>query len=1051
MGENIEAAAMVQNKLVYAISELLKEHVLEEKWLLAPSLRTGFQWLDAVTRSGRPVLNARVKTITRMGLELAAPDMERRGMSLLRGIRAELLVDTVLAGQRRKGGYFNRLESGPGLVRAAAASLRELRLAGIDAGDLSPGMFEVPAKGEEIISLLRAYEKELASRGLVDLAGALHLAAQRLRADAGALPPSSIVAVPEDMLEDMRGLELALWEAVPAGSRVVLEVDSPAGERPGGACDSALLAWTSRPGDAPEPPGDGSVEMFRAVGEINEVHEVLRRCASAGIPFDEVEILYSDSSTYVPLIYETCALLSSEPGSGVPATFLEGIPVRYSRPGRALAAWLSWIAEDFPQAVLVRMVQDGLLHVGPAVEAWSFSRLGAALRALPIGKGRDRYLPAIDAELESLAWRICHPEFQDNGSGNGERAARLELRMEMLRSLREVVAGVLEPIPRRGPGHVELLRGAEEFLTSRVRGIGELDEYGRMRLLDDIREISSCIDEGDTSFSSLDMWGWLAELASTARIEGKGPRPGCLYAAPLAAGGHSGRLYTFIIGLDDGRFPAAGLQDPLLLDSERAAISEDLPTAAGRLAESLEDFSRLAARLRGKVVLGYCCRSLTDDRDMFPSPVLLAAHRIVSGQREAVQDDLMAGMKDPSAFAPQDPGFCLNDAEWWLCRLCGRPGLEDPEGTVAAAFPHLGRGMDARLAREGDLFTIFDGYVPEAGADLDPTAPGGPVLSASRLETLGRCPLEYFFAYILGIKPPEEYLLDPSRWLEPTEKGSLLHSAFQCFHRRLLVKERPPVFADDWDALQDILADEIAAWVHRKPPPSRDAFTREVDDLRRSVRIFLQEEEKHCRGRRPLYFEVAIGMQSDAGGNQVDSPEPVVIELPGGKAIHTRGYIDRIDELGEPGSLRFAVCDYKTGSSYGYKREDPFRQGRRIQNLIYMMQAQSRLADCHPGAEVDSFQYFFPSAREHGERIEWGSAALAEGIAVLENLCEMLSRGCFPFTDDASDVSISDFRDYFGDIGANVEAVKRKLCNPQNEVLAFFRELRGYGERGHER
>ncbi len=1042
-GDHIENVGL--NRLTRGLAHLCAQHVMEEKWLLAPSLRTGFQWLDAVTKSGQPVLNVRVKTVNRMALELGAPEMEKRGVSLLRGMRAELLAGAVLARMREKSGYLAGLETGPGLMRVVAATLRDLRLAGVDAAGLSPRLFEVPVKGKEIISLLEAYEEELACGGLIDLAGALSLAARRLETDGAALPPQSLVAVPEDMLERMRGFERVLWDSVPEERRIVLEVDRPGEGSAGGAGDPSPLAWVSRPGDAPQPDGDGCVEMFRAVGEVNEVREVLRRCAAAGIPFDQVEILHSDASTYVPLIYEICALLSPQGGTGVPATFLEGIPVRYSRPGRALAAWLSWIVEDFPQSVLVRMVQDGLLDPGSATDPPHFSRMGSVLRSLPIGKGRGRYLAALDAELESLAWRISRPEREEYGDDNGEQAAHLERRMEILRSLREIIGDLLAGIPESAHDQLALLRGAEEFIASRARGASELDEYGRMRLLDDIRELASCIGENDACLSCLDIRGWLSELAASSRVEGKGPRPGCIYVASLAAGGHSGRPHTFILGLDDGRFPAAGLQDPLLLDSERTAICEELPTAAGRLAASLEDFASLAARIRGRITLSYCCRSLGDDRDMFPSPILLAAYRIVTGDREGVQDDLIAWLPEPVSFAPRDPELYLNSTEWWLCRLCGEPAAEDPEGIVSSAFPHLGRGMEARRARESDLFTAYDGHVPEAGADLDPTKAGGLVLSASRLETLGRCPLEYFFAYVLGIKPPEEYLLDPSRWLEPTEKGSLLHSVFQGFYLRLLAENRGPVFESDWNTLQGILADEIGAWVHRKPPPSHDVFAREVDDLRRGVRIFLQEEEEHCRGRRPLYFEVAIGMETDAEGNTVDSPEPVEVELPGGKTIRTRGCIDRIDELGEPGSSRFAVCDYKTGSSYGFKREDPFCQGRRVQNFIYMMQAQSRLAECHPGAEVASFQYFFPSTREHGERIEWDAGTLMGGVDVLQNLCEMLARGCFPFTDDDSDVSISDFRAYFGDINASVEAVKRKLHNPDNEILAPFRELRGYG------
>jgi ATP-dependent helicase/nuclease subunit B len=1034
------------NHLAEGLRELCAARLYEEKWLLAPSLRTGYQWLDTVTRCGRPVLNVRVKTMSAMALELAAPQMARQGLTLLSGVRMELLTAGVLA-RLHRGGYLARLEASPGLVRATASTLGALRRCGLASSDLSPRTFEVAEKGREIISLLAAYEDELSSRGFTDLAGAMRLAAQRLEEDTAALPAECLVAAPQDLLDELRGLERRMWEAIPEDRRAVLPADGPCEEREGG--DAALLAWIPDPREAPPPREDGSVMMFRAVGEVNEVREVLRRCTAEGIPFDEVEILHTDTAVYVPLFYEICSALALEEGSAVPVTFSEGIPVRYSRPGRALPAWLSWIEEDYPQSILVTMVQEGLLDLGADLpEGWSFSRLGGILRSLPIGKGRERYLAVIDAELESLAWRKAHPVFEENGEEEAERQEHLERRAKMLGVLRVLVSEMLEGIPDAQPAWPGLLRAADDFLIVRARVVSELDDYSRLRILDEIRGLASLLREDGDTYPLPDVHGWLDELARSARVEGKGPRPGCLYVAPLAGGGHSGRAHTFIVGLDDGRFPGAGLQDPLLLDTERAAISPDLATAAERLAASLEDFARLAARLRGNVTMSYCCRDLEDDSDMFPSPVLLAAYRIISGDREGVQDDLLTWLPEPVSFAPQDPGDCLDSSEWWLCRLCGDPAAQDLEGTVALAFPHLGRGMEARRARDSDLFTAFDGYVPEAGEDLDPAKPDGPVLSASRLETLGSCPLEYFFSYVLGIKPPEEYTLDPYLWLAPTEKGGLLHAVFHAFLLRLCEEGHRPVLERDWGLLQELLEEEIRAWTWRKPPPNREVHEREIEDLRRTARIFLHEEEGHCRERYPRFFEVAIGFEAEEPRNHVDSPQPVEIELPGRKTIRTRGYIDRIDELGERGSLRFSVCDYKTGSSYRYHQGNPFQQGRCVQNLIYTLQAQGLLMENFPGAEVESFQYFFPSTQEHGKRIEWEAATLADGIHILDRLCVMLSLGSFPFTDDEEDVRYSDYQAAFGDIPRAMEQTKLKLANAQNAVLSPFRELRGMKKGG---
>ena len=61
------------NSLIRQLRKLCKDHLLDEKWVLSSSLRAGHEWLMAVARSGQPVVNAHVKTIAKLALDLAAP------------------------------------------------------------------------------------------------------------------------------------------------------------------------------------------------------------------------------------------------------------------------------------------------------------------------------------------------------------------------------------------------------------------------------------------------------------------------------------------------------------------------------------------------------------------------------------------------------------------------------------------------------------------------------------------------------------------------------------------------------------------------------------------------------------------------------------------------------------------------------------------------------------------------------------------------------------------------------------------------------------------
>jgi ATP-dependent helicase/nuclease subunit B len=1033
---------------------LCAERVLDDKILLTPTLRVGMQWLDAVARSGQPVLNFRVETLRAFALELATPAMEARGLTFVRGVRAEILIDRVFAAvSDGKEGYVTGLEPGPGLTETLSRAIRDLRLADIRAADLSTADFEVAEKGRDIKALLAAFEEEIDAADEVDYPGAVGLAVERLEKDPAYLDGSTLVVMPRDMESEAAGLERRFLEALPSGSLMMLETDIPGEPERPPSTDASLLSWIAAPAEAPDArTRDGTASIFRAVGEVNEVREVLRRCVEGGIPFDDVEVLHTDPDTYVPLIYELCRGLKSEDDASIPVTFYEGIPSIYFRPARALMGWLSWLAGGaYPQVVLVRMISEGLLDIeGGEREGPSFARLAAVLRAVPIGGTHGRYLPAIDHELEALRHKVeaggsSLAEEEDEVQTPARRQARLEslrLRIAGLERIRTLVERMLDISAGAGRDQCSFLEAAREFLQKQARRVSEFDQYCHRRLIDDIAKLADCLREGDVA--GLEPAAWLAALPGKSAIEGKGPRPGCLYVAPVRSGGHSGRGHTFIIGLDDSRFPGTGRQDPLILDSERGRISEELPTGAGRLAGEVQDFARLLARLRGNVTLGYCCLSLTDDREMFPSPVVLSAYRILE-KRDGDQGDLGRWAGAPVSFAPSSPGRCIDATEWWLSRTCGEVELKDIEATISSAFGNLGRGLAAVSARASDLFTEYDGYVPEAGYACDPAARWGHVLSASRLETLARCPLEYFFKYILDIEPPEEFEIDPTAWLDQSKKGLLLHSAYREFMRRLIAQGGRPDFERDMPLLKRIIDAQIVSWEARRPAPSRAMLERDRGELYLAGRIFLQEEERYCRSATPAYCEAAIGIGPEAQGTPLDCPEPVALLLPGVGTVKVSGRVDRIDELLPEGSGLYAVWDYKTGGSERYDLADPFDQGRRLQGVIYLELAGARLGELHPGAKVVKFGYFFPSARAHGERLEWESHELDAGRSVVSLLCRMISAGVFPFTAQPDDVRFSDYKHAFGRAEGAAADISRKLANPANEMLQPFRDLKGSG------
>jgi ATP-dependent helicase/nuclease subunit B len=1018
------------NCFIAALSALCRDYLLDEKWLLAPGRRAGYQWVDAVVRKGQPAVNVRVKTLRGLAADLASPLLAREERRLLSPLAALVMTERIWKRFSEKGGgYLSGIEPSQGLFEKIHSTLSALRLAGLTPEHLRPGAFEVGRKGEETRQLLSAYLAELRSNKYADFADLLRIAINRLRSDPDALPEGTLIVLPADA--DYRGLELKLVESIPEERKRVLPVDEPGASR----------------GQA--------VEVFKAVGEANEVREAVRRCLEKGIPLDQVEILVSDSETYVPLIYELAERLKNEPAPNSPVetespdfkvTFADGIPARYSRPARALSAWLDWMAKGCPQSTLVRMIQDGLLNFPPGMEGTqTFASLAQALKSIPISHRPDRYLPKINENISAIERRMkkqgeLHGDDDEASKG---RVSNLEARLASLKAVQRLTEFLLKHSLESDSPPIGILQSAKTFLKEMAGGDNKMDNFAREKFLEEIEELSTLLERGGGG-DGLDVRAWLSLLPDRVQLEGSGPRPGCLHVASFQSGGHTSRAHTFLLGLDDGRFPGAGLQDPLLLDSERRALSPNLGTSADRLSQRLTAFGHLLARLRGQVTLSYSFLSVADGREMFPSAALSEAVRL-SGRTEQEWD--------VASFAPVREERCLNQAEWWLWRLSERPLSTQATASVEQWYPHLARGNQAASSRESEEITPYDGLILEreetCGEDrFNPFSPEGPVLSAGSLQTVGACPLRYFFKVLLQIKPPEETVPDPDQWLDPLTSGSLLHEVFREFMASLIEKGELPNRDRDMPLLESILARQVARYRDLYPPASEAVFKARCEDLLAAAKVFLGEEEEFCRESTPLFLEVALGMKQDGCPTPMDTAEPIPFQLPDGKRIHVRGRIDRIDQVGEGA---YSIWDYKTGSASIYRDKDPFRQGRLVQHALYLAMAEARLKQVDSGTPgIKEFGYFFPGSKESGERISWAPGELSAGAEIIQNLSRIIASGAFLATDNAKDCAFCDYQPICRDVEATAARSGVKLDNPGNTMLNPFRALRPREEEAEE-
>jgi RecB family exonuclease len=457
---------------------------------------------------------------------------------------------------------------------------------------------------------------------------------------------------------------------------------------------------------------------------------------------------------------------------------------------------------------------------------------------------------------------------------------------------------------------------------------------------------------------------------------------------PLAtAVGHDAEA-VFVLGMAEGTCPSFRRERALLPDTDRRlATAGELPTSDDQLVDQRRDYLAALAAGREHRVLLFPRGDLRGRRDRVASRWLLESAGALAGRPVFSSD--VPGLPDEVVHAI--PSYAAGVAR---AAVHGSVDERDVAALLATAelsnhplaTGDLGRGFEARAARQGTAFTIWDGNL--AGHHVPSPATGTP-LSPSRLEAWAACPFRYFLGNVLRLGERD----DPERIVElsPAERGTLVHHVLEQFFREVLDRAGGPPSPDEaWTAADHERVAELAHAafddVEQRGLTGRPLmWHRTQTDVLADLDRFLVEDDEHRRRLRatPVQVEMAFGL---------DGRPPLTIELPSGRRLTFRGKADRVDRT-EAGEL--VVLDYKTGSGTAYKDlSDPVKEGQLLQLGIY---AEAARAEVGGAAPVDA-RYWMVSERgdfkKHG--YPWTGETRQRFLDVAEAIVDGIESGLFP-------------------------------------------------------
>jgi RecB family exonuclease len=957
-------------------------------------------------------------TLGREAARLARGALAARGLAAVGPLPLEALAARVIDHLAREGalGRLQPVAGFPGLPRALARTLAELRLAGIDPAWLGPA-------SEELAGVHRAYEAELLRAGLADRAVVFRLAIEEARRITSAPPlllldPSVHAGLERELCAALAARSPDVLATVPEGDPRTLENlrsalgAEPEPMAPGGAGSlRRLQAYLFSGATAPRGELGEEVVLLSAPGESRECVEIARlvqREAGRGVPFDRMAILLRAPAQYRAHLEE--ALRRAE----VPAYFARGT-VQPDPAGRAFVALLACAAEGlsarrFAEYLSLGQVPD-VGHEGappealPAADRWvpPEDELAAHLAAVerdevPAAPPVDP-LPVAEADLPPVIsgtlraprrWERLLIEAAVLGGLDRwetrllafERKLTLDLAAldvtadpeieRVKKSLSDLLAlrrfalpllGVLAALPERATWGVWLERLGEiasrslrkpERVLATLAALHPMDEVGPV----DLAAVRLALDHRFTDLVVL------PEERAAGRV----------FVAPVDAARGLAFDVVFVPGVAERLFPPKVSEDPILRDRERAVLgldTNDERVAAERLALRVA-----VGAARERLFLSYPRVDLDQSRPRVPSfyglEVMRAAEGALPGFDELARRAEAVGGARIGWPAPERPERAIDDAEYDLALLDKLFALPEEQtvGTaryLLSANAHLARALRFR-ARRWTLkkWLPADGLVDPTGrakVALDGHALSVRSYAPTALEKFAACPYQFLLHAVHRLSPPRT--AEPVDALDPRQRGILVHETLYELSRALLdeglLPPSPATLERARTRLHEVL-DHVARRFYDELAPAvervwRDQIAILGADLGEWLRR-VADDAAADRGWTPLRFELSFGLSDRRARDPASLPAPAELAC----GIKLRGSIDLVEQSGD-GALR--ATDYKTGKVRATEELTVIDGGHVLQPVLYAL-ALERL---FPDATVEAGRLYYCTSMGGFEQI----------------------------------------------------------------------------------
>lgn len=244
------------------------------------------------------------------------------------------------------------------------------------------------------------------------------------------------------------------------------------------------------------------------------------------------------------------------------------------------------------------------------------------------------------------------------------------------------------------------------------------------------------------------------------------------------------------------------------------------------------------------------------------------------------------------------------------------------------------------------------------------------MFSASSLQELIYCPMQYYYEKIAHIPKVQFKDRQADRWLMANEKGNVFHHMMDQYVTTAIIENGKTAF--DSQLFEKLFELEIEEAIRNNPIPSDVLFEIEKEECHEALVKYLtdfhEELNQSPQNKKVIGCEVAFEKipytNITADGANIEHPY----------TIYFSGSVDRLDGfLDENGVVWMQIYDYKTGSHQ--KKVKEIEDEKQIQHHVYaiaMMEwakanvklLRERFGDGVKRVAIHSIEYHFPYEEE---------------------------------------------------------------------------------------